>query len=58
MLSEENSMSTEIITLPPLSLPVPPSYEQCTAGAVDPRADYVASPLAMAALFAWDDEDD
>jgi hypothetical protein len=43
----------------PVSLPVlPPSYEQCVAAVVGPRADYVASPLAVAALFDWDEEDD
>ncbi len=39
-------------------LPVPPSYEQCVAKAVGPRADYVVvSPRAMAALFDWDDDE-
>jgi hypothetical protein len=56
-------MSTEAITFVPSSLPVPPSYEQCGASALSPhmngpRADYVASPLALAALFAWDEDDD
>lgn len=51
-------MSTEIIAFQPSSLPIPPSYEQCVARAADPRAVYVASPLAVAALFDWDDEDD
>jgi hypothetical protein len=37
---------------------VPPSYEQCVAVVVGRRADCVASPLAVAALFDWDDEDD
>ena len=41
----------------PVFVLVPPSYEQCLA-AVCPRADYVASPLAVAALFGWDEEDD
>jgi hypothetical protein len=39
-------------------LPVPPSYEQCVATATGPRADYVASPLDVAALLIWDDEDE
>jgi len=51
-------MSTETITFPPSPLPIPPSYEQCTAKPVAPRADYIASPLAVSALFDWDDEDD
>jgi hypothetical protein len=38
--------------------PIPPSYEQCVAPATGPRADYVASPLAMAALFDWDEDED
>jgi hypothetical protein len=57
MGTEEISMSTEIIAFQPSSLPIPPSYEQC-ARAADPRAVYVASPLAVAALFEWDEEDD
>jgi hypothetical protein len=40
------------------SLPVPPGYEQCAASPASPRADFVASPLAMAALFDWEDEED
>lgn len=51
-------MSTETVAFQGASLPIPPSYEQCVAKPVAPRADYVASPLAMAALFAWDDEID
>jgi hypothetical protein len=42
----------------PVSVPAPPSYEQCVAAVVSPRADYVASPLAVAALFDWEEEDD
>ena len=42
----------------PVSVPAPPSYELCTTAVVRPRADYVASPLAVAALFGWDEEDD
>lgn len=38
--------------------PVPPSYEQCVAKPSQARAEYVVSPLAMAELFDWDDEDD
>jgi hypothetical protein len=38
--------------------PVPPSYEQCADAATSPRADYVIPPLAMGALFDWDDEED
>lgn len=37
---------------------VPPSYEQCVAESLCPRADYLASPFAVAALADWDDEDD
>ncbi len=37
---------------------MPPSYEECVATVADPQADYVISPLAMAALFDWDDDDD
>jgi hypothetical protein len=35
-----------------------PSHEPRIAESIGPQADYVASPLAMAALFDWDDEDD
>jgi hypothetical protein len=37
---------------------VPPSYEQCAAAPAAIRADYVVSPLDMASLLAWDEEDD
>lgn len=39
------------------SLPIPPSYEQCVVDVSGTRADFVASPLAMAALFDWEDDD-
>lgn len=53
-------MSTEPIKFAsePSSAVAPPSYEQCVAQAISPQANYVASPLAMAMLFAWDDEDE
>ncbi len=38
--------------------PVPPSYEQCANAGASLRADYVISPLTIAALFDWDDEED
>jgi hypothetical protein len=39
--------------------PPPPSYEQCVAPKRVPRAaDYTVTPLAMAALLAWDDDED
>ena len=43
--------------------PPPPSYEQCMAPMLQPiliprAADYTATPLAMAALLALDDEED
>ena len=38
--------------------PVPPSYEQCVGSSFGLQADYVASPLEVAALFDWDEEDD
>ncbi len=38
--------------------PIPPSYEQCVAAPVAMKADYVVSPLEMAPLLDWDDEDD
>jgi hypothetical protein len=46
------------ITRPEGFPPIPPSYEQCVATVANPKADYVISPLAMAALFAWDEDDD
>ncbi len=51
-------MSVEPVEFGPTFLPVPPSYEQCVAGAVGPKADYVVSPLEMAVLFDWDEDDD
>jgi len=39
-------------------LPVPPSYEECVAKPSEPRADYVIPPLAMAALFAWEEDEE
>jgi len=54
---KENSMDLDPLCYGPLHPPVPPSYEQCVATAVSPKADYVVSPLAMAAMFDWDDED-
>lgn len=42
----------------PVLVRVPPGYGQFDAAPDCPRADYVASPLAMAALFQWDEEDD
>ena len=56
---EENSMSTEAGVFPRSSLPIPPpGYEQCVGKPAAPRAEYVVSPIVVAALFAWDDEDD
>ncbi len=52
-------MSTEPMEFERSSLPVPPSYEQCVPEHSGSKADYVASPLEMAALmFDWDEEDD
>jgi hypothetical protein len=52
-------MSTEPIVWKRLPLPVPPSYEQRSAGCGGSKIEYVASPLEMAALmFDWDEEDD
>jgi hypothetical protein len=45
-------------------LPVPPSYEQCYEQCVSKPVgrhvdyDYVASPMALAALFDWDEDED
>lgn len=58
-LEEVFLMSPEPIERDQYSLPVPPGYEQCAApSSTSPRADYVASPLAVAALFDWDDDED
>lgn len=51
-------MSPEPIEYPYTSLLVPPSYEQSVAEPISLKADYVVSPLAMAELFAWDEEQD
>lgn len=50
-------MDPEPVEIGPILLAVPPSYEQSVATAVGWRADYVVSPLEMAALFDWDDEE-
>lgn len=41
-------------------LPVPPSYEQCVSTPVGRQVDYdyIASPVALAALFDWDEDED
>ncbi len=49
-------MSVEPVEFGPTPLVVPPSYEQCVANAVGPKADLVVSPLEMVLLFDWDDE--
>ena len=55
---EDSSMNTEP-SIPGLRiLPVPPSYEECVAKPSEPRADYVIPPLAMAALFAWEEDEE
>jgi hypothetical protein len=51
-------MSPEPIEYSYAPLLVPPSYEQSVAEPIGLRADYVVSPLAMAELFAWDEEED
>lgn len=38
------------------SLLIPPRYEE-PVGAREPRADYVVSPLAIAALLCWDEDE-
>ncbi len=50
-------MSLEPVEYGPTFLPVPPFYEPCVAEAIGPRADYVASPLEIAALFDWDEDE-
>jgi hypothetical protein len=51
-------MNTEPVIPGLRILPVPPSYEECVAQPSEPRADYVIQPLAMGALFAWEDEEE
>ncbi len=52
-------MSTEPIEFNRSPLPVPSSYEQCVAEHSGLKADYVVSPLQVAALMLdWDEEDD
>jgi hypothetical protein len=52
-------MSTGPMEFKRSSLPVPPSYEQFVPKPRGSNANYVASPLEMAALmFDWDEEDD
>jgi hypothetical protein len=58
IIQEENFMDLDPLCYGPPHPPVPPGYDQCAATPVTPKADYVVSPLAMAALFDWDDEDE
>jgi hypothetical protein len=58
MALEDDSMDLKPLESRHVFLHVPPSYEQCVTTVVCPRSDYVASPLAVAALFGWDEEDD
>jgi hypothetical protein len=58
MEQQEDSMELNSLETRNVFVRVPPSYEQYAAAVVCPRADYVASPLAVAALFGWDEEDD
>ncbi len=51
-------MDTDPLNYERPSLFVPPSYEECVVASKGPRADYVASPLDVAMLIDWDDEDD
>ena len=36
----------------------PPSFEECVDSRISPQADFVISPLALAELFAWDEEEE
>jgi hypothetical protein len=58
MTVEDDSMELNPLEHCQVALPVPPSYGQCAAAVVSPRVDCVVSPLAVAALFNWDEEDD
>jgi len=58
MAVEDASMELNPLESRPVFVHVPLSYEQCVAAPVCPRADFVASPLAMAALFGLDEEDE
>jgi hypothetical protein len=55
---EETTVNADPLNYDDAYPPVPPSYEQCVAPATGPQADYVVSPLAMAALFDWDEDDE
>jgi hypothetical protein len=58
MAVEDDSMDLKPLESRHVFVRVPPSYEQCVAESLCPRADYLASPFAVAALADWDDEDD
>jgi hypothetical protein len=55
-------MSTDAADFPGSSLQFPPSpppsYERCVAKPPAPRAEYIVSPLSMAALLFCDDEEE
>jgi hypothetical protein len=50
------SMSTFPMEYEAWPLTVPPSYEQCVEAPGGTRANYVISPLAMAALLASEED--
>jgi hypothetical protein len=58
MAQEDDFVEISRLKLDDLSASVPPGYEECVAESIGPRADYVISPLGVAALFDWDDEQD
>ena len=57
-MQEELSMELKPLESCRLPRSAPPGYEQCVAAEMERRASYVASPLAMAALFGWDEEEE
>ncbi|MGA3125188.1 MAG: hypothetical protein ABSD13_00610 [Candidatus Korobacteraceae bacterium] len=50
-------MSIEPVEVGHPLLPIPLSYEPRSVTLVAPPADYVVSPLAIAVLLAWDEDD-
>lgn len=51
-------MSIEPVEVGHTFRPIPLSCMQCSASLVAPLTDYVVSPLAIAVLLAWDEDDD
>ena len=58
MDQEDGLIQTDVTNIEYGYPAMPPSYEECLPKAAEPKADHVASPLAMAAMLVWEEEED